>query len=188
MGIWRTEVAHDDMKGYITTALSGGSQYTTRLYRNIGIAFPFMANADVLGFNSQIYHRKQMGQPADSFHIHYIPMGSANGTIVFDVAWGWWNVNTAIPGTLPNTTTATLTLASTDQYIYKIFGLISNIPPPANEGYGSYFLCRITRNGGTWNPAGVNANELCILDADLHVPVDRNGSQYQYSDISNITP
>lgn len=184
MGILRTEIAHDDMKGYITTALSGGTAFTNRLYRNTGIAFPFIANTDVLGFNSQIYHRKKMGSNADSFHIHYIPMGSANGSIVFDITWGWWNVGDLIPDTLPNTTTATLNLLTTDQYKYGIFSLLTNITPPVNEGYGSYFLCRIARNGGTWNPAGANANELCILDADLHVLVDRPGSQYEFSDIT----
>lgn len=173
---------HDDMKDFITTALTGGTAFTNRLYRSIGIAFPFMANNDVLGFNSQIYHRKKMGSNADSFHIHYIPMGSADGTVLIDYTWGWWNVGSEIPSTLPNSGTATLTLATTDQYKYKIFSIIENIAPPADEDYGSFFLCRIVRNGGTWSPAGVNANELCILDADLHVPIDRNGYLYEFSD------
>lgn len=182
MGILRTEVAHDDMRGILSTALVGGTAFTNRLYRNIGIAFPFVADTDVTGFTSQIYHRKKMGSIADSFHIHYIPMGSADGSIVFDVTWGWFNVHDIIPDTLPNSTTATLNLLTTDQYKYKIFSLLTNIAPPTNEDYGSFFFCRAVRNGGTWNPTGVNANELCILDADLHVLVDRNGSQYELSD------
>lgn len=103
----RYTASHDDMKGYITSALGGGTAYTLRLYRSIGIAFPFLADGDVLGFNSQIYHRKQMGANADSFHIHYIPMGSADGTITIDYTWGWWNVGSEIPDTLPNSGTAT---------------------------------------------------------------------------------
>lgn len=184
MGTLRHEVAHDDMRGYITTALAGATAFTNRIYRNTGIAFPHIADTDVLAFTSQIYHRKKMGSNADSFHIHYIPIGSANGSIVFNVAWGWYNVNDIIPDTLPNTTTATLNLVTTDQYKYGIFSVLTNIAPPTNEGYGSFFFCRIARNGGTWAPAGVNANELCILDADLHVLVDRNGSQYEFSDVT----
>ena len=182
-GILRLEEAHDDMRGQLGTALAGGTSFTPRLYRNTGIAFPHIANTDVLTFNCQIYHRKKMGTNADSFHIHYIPIGSANGTIIFDYAWGWWNVNTEIPDTLPNTGSAELTLATTDQYKYKIFPFFTNFAPPPSEGYGSYLLVRIARNGGTWSPAGVNANELAILDADAHVIVDRAGSLFEASDV-----
>lgn len=52
--------AHDDMKGYLGTTLVGASQYTNRLFRNWGIAFPHMANGDVLTFQSQIFHRKKI--------------------------------------------------------------------------------------------------------------------------------
>jgi hypothetical protein len=174
--------SHNDLKGYITTALTGASQFTNRIYRNTGIAHPHMANTDVLAFVTQIYHNKKMGSNADSFHIHYIPIGSADGTIVFDYSWGWYNVNDTIPDTLPNTGSYTLTLATTDQYKYKISSILTNIAPPANENYGSFLFFRIARNGGTWSPIGVNANEICILDADLHVIVDRAGSLYEFSD------
>lgn len=135
-------------------------------------------------FRVKFFIEKKLLTLADSFHIHYTPIGSANGTIIFDISWGWFNVHTgvALPETLPNIETKTLTLSTTDQYNYKIDPIIINVQPPADEKYGSYFFIRIERTGGTWNPAGVNANELCIFDADLHVIVDRNGSTYEFSD------
>lgn len=170
--------AHDDMKGIISSALVGATQYTLRQYRTTKIVCPHMANTDVLSFSCQIYHRKKLGTNADSFHLHYIPIASANGTIVFDWAWGWYNIGDIIPATLPNTGSTTITLATTDQYKYKIDSIITNMTPPTNEGYGSYLLVSITRNGGTWGAS----NEIAILDSDAHVLVDRTGSYNEYTD------
>lgn len=176
----RTTEAHDDMRGTLGTALVGGTQYTMRLYRSTGVGVPHMADGDVLTFNCQIYHRKKMGTNADSFHIHYIPIAAANGTILFDVTWGWFNEGDIIPATLPNTVAAvTLTLATTDQYKYKIFSFLTNISPPANEAYGSYLIVRAIRAGGTWGAA----NEIAILDADAHVIIDRDGSTMEFTDV-----
>ena len=174
---------HDDIQGILQTALTGVTQYTFRQYRTTGMVYPHVAQSDVFSLTMQMAHRKQLGSNLDGVHIHYIPIASANGDIKFDWAWGWYNTGGAdtIPATLPNTGSTTITLATTDQYKLRIDQLITNLAPPASEGYSSILMVKITRVA----PAGTNwgsNNEIAIVYMDGHMPVTRYGSYLETSD------
>lgn len=158
------------------TALTGVTQWTLRQIRTTGIVAPHLADKDVFSVMIQMQHMKQPGTPIKSFHIHYMPVASANGTIVFEYAWGFYNINSVIPDTLPNTGTITLTLATTDQYKHKIFNILEDIPV-GSETYSSMLIIKVTRNGGTWA-----ANEIALLSHDAHILIDRLGSVNETSD------
>ena len=159
------------------TALAGVTQWTLRQIRTTGIVVPHLANSDVFSVVIQLNHAKQQGTPVKSFHIHYMPVASANGTIVFDYAWGFYVKDSVIPDTLPNTGSNTLTLATTDQYKHKIFNIIEDLPVGA-ETYSGLLLIKITRNGGTCGPS----NEIALLSHDCHILIDRLGSVNEYTD------
>jgi hypothetical protein len=170
---------HDDIQGILQTALTGVTQYTFRQYRNTGMVMPHIARNDVFSMTFQMPHRKQLGAALDSVHIHYIPLGSANGNIVFDFAWGWYNHDAVVPDTLPNTGTKTATLATTDQYKQKIVSLITNLAAPTSEEYSSILYVKCTRltTGDTWG-----TSELALAYMDAHYTVDRYGSYNETSD------
>lgn len=159
------------------TALTGVTQWTLRQIRSTGIVVPHLADADVFSVSVQMPHRKQQGSAIKSFHIHYMPVASANGTIIFDYSWGFFNADSAIPSTLPNTGSITLTLATTDQYKHKIFTLISDLLV-GSETYSGMLLVKIARNGGTWGAS----NEIALLSHDCHILIDRLGSVSETSD------
>lgn len=171
----------DDIQGMLQTALSGVTAYTYRQYRNTGMVYPHIAQSDIFSMTYQFSHRKKLGENVESVHIHYIPIASANGDILIEYAWGWYNYEDTIPDTLPNTGSKIISLVTTDQYKLKITPLIEDITPPAEEDYSSILMVRLTRA----TPAGTNwgaSNEIALVYLDAHMPVDRYGSYYEYSD------
>ncbi len=169
---------HKDSFGFLRTALTGVTSWTDRQYRHTMVVLPHLANGDIASYNVQLNHDKVLQTYADGFHIHFIPLAAVTGTILIDFAWGWYSMDDTIPDTLPNTGTATLSIDSTDQYKHKLFEIISNMAPPSTEGYSSFILIVIGRNGGTYG----NSNEIAILGADIHYITDRNGSINEYTD------
>lgn len=170
---------HDDIQGILGTALSGVTQYTPRQYRNTGIVMPHIARNDVFSMQFQMPHAKQLLANLDSVHIHFIPIASANGNIIIDYAWGWYNHEDTVPDTLPNTGSKTITLATTDQYKLKLESLITNLAYPTSEGYSTILLVKCTRltTGDTWG-----TGEIALTYMDAHFPKDRYGSYNEASD------
>lgn len=120
-------------------------------------------------------------------HIHFIPLSSATGDVVFDVTWGWFNIGDTIPDTLPNQVNGsygvTVSLVPGDQYIHKVAEVISHISK-ADETYSSLLMVRVARgnagNGDTY-PTG-NGVGIALLYCDSHFPTDRLGSYYETED------
>jgi len=169
---------HDDIQGILQTALVGVTAYTFRQYRNTGIVLPHVAENDVFSFVCQMPHRKLLGSKLDSVHIHYIPVAAADGDILINFAWGWYNIGTAVPDTLPNTGSKIISIASADQYKSNLSQVIVNLSPPANEQYSSILYVKMTRV----TPAGTNwgaSNEIAIEYVDAHFVADRLGSNYE---------
>jgi hypothetical protein len=170
---------HDDIQGILQTALSGATQYTMRQYRTTGIVMPHIARNDIFSMAFQMPHRKQLDSALDSVHIHFIPIASANGDIIIDFAWGWYDINDTVPDTLPNTGSKTITLATTDQYKHKIESLITNLAAPTTEGYSSILFVKCNRltTGDTWG-----TGEIALAYMDAHYVVDRYGSYNEATD------
>jgi len=173
-------VSYDDVQGIVGTALTGANQWTTRQYRNTGLVFPFLANADFFTQIIQMPHRKKLGAPVESVHLHWITTAAVTGTVIWDFNWGFYNENGAdpIPDVLPNAGSVTWNISAADQFLPKVDTLISDIPAPVNEEYSAILLVRVARNGGTFG----NNNEIGIRYVDAHVPVDRFGSINEFSD------
>lgn len=177
----RFTIGYDDIQGILQTALSGVTQYTFRQYRTTGVVMPHVAESDVFSLTMQMPHSKQLGSQLKSVHIHYIPVASANGTIQLNSTWGWYNIGDTVPDTLPNISSTTITLATSDQYVLKYSTISINLDPPANEGYSSilYIKCqRVTPSGSNWGAS----NEIALSYVDGHPAKDRIGSFNEASD------
>jgi hypothetical protein len=170
---------HDDIQGILQTALTGVTQYTPRQYRTTGVVIPHIARNDIFSMVFQMPHRKQLGTALDSVHIHFIPVASANGDIIIDYAWGWYNTGDTVPDTLPNTGSKTITLATTDQYKSKLESLITALSAPGSESYSSVLFVKCTRltTGDTWG-----TGEIALAYMDAHYLVDRYGSYNEATD------
>jgi len=170
-------VRHDDIQGVLGTALTGVTAYTMRQYRTTGLVYPHIAQGDIFSMTFQMSHKKQRGAVMDDVHIHFIPMASANGDIKINFTWGWYNHNDVAPTTLPNSGSAVITLATTDQYKMKISNIATNlaIPVSGTDEYSSILMMNCTRVA----PAGTNwgaTNEIALVYMDAHYPTERNGS------------
>lgn len=177
---------HKDSFGTLGTLIQGGSTWTLRLLRNTKIAVPHIAKTDVFTYKCQFNHDKLLATNADGFHIHFMPIAAVTGgeVIALDYAWGWLTAGNTFPATLPNTGTATITLADGDQYKYLIKGLLLNLAYPTNEGYSSEFFVEFTRrNDGQDTYTG----EFALIDGDAHYIVGQNGSVYEFSDTTTTT-
>jgi hypothetical protein len=170
---------HDDIQGILQTALAGVTTYTPRQYRSTGIVMPHIARDDVFSMVFQMPHRKSLGTPIDSVHLHFIPIAAAAGDIQISYAWGWYNHNDEIPASLPNTNTITITLASADQYKQKINTIITNLSAPTNEVYSSILYVKLIRlsAGDTWG-----TGEIALAYMDAHFLSDRFGSYNETTD------
>lgn len=175
----RFPVRHKDSFGTFRTALAGVTQWTERQYRSTKLVFGCMANADVISYTIQFNHDKQLGAKIDGFHLHYIPLVAATGTILWDIAWGWYNIGDVVPATLPNTVSGvSMSIAAADQYKHSYFELSANMTHPGTETYSSILFMELTRNGGTYG----NSNEIAVITCDCHYTTDRLGSAAEYTE------
>lgn len=163
----------DDVQGILETALAGVTQYTPRQYRTTGIVMPHIARGDIFSMRFQMPHRKKLQTAAASVHLHAIPISAADGDIKISYSWGWYNNGSVIPDTLPNSDTATITLASSDQYKMKILTLISSLAAPTTETYSSilFVKCERLTAGDTWG-----TGEIALAYMDAHFLTNRIGS------------
>lgn len=170
---------YDDVQGIIGTSLTGANRWTYKEYRNTGLVMPFLADGDYFTQIIQMPHRKKLGEDLGSFHLHWITEDAADGTVIWDYAWGFYNENGTepIPDTLPNTGSTTWDVTAADQYLPKVKGIIPTIPALVDEGYSAILLVKVARNGGTWS-----GNDIGIRYVDVHVPLDRHGSVGEYHD------
>ncbi len=172
--------AHKDSFGFLRTALTGVTTWTDRQIRNTGVVVPHIAKNDLFSYNIQFNHDKQLGVNIDDFHLHILPVGTvtAGQIIAIDYAWGWYSLNDVIPDTLPNTGTATLELATGDQYKHLLMDIVTNMAHPATEGYSSFCLIKCQRRN---DGQDTYASEIAMLGADCHYIVNRNGSTSRLS-------
>lgn len=184
---------HKDSFGQLQSVLTGGSQWTLRLLRSTKVAVAHIAKSDVFTYKCQLNHDKVLNTGLDGFHIHFLPIGAvtAGQVIAIDYAWGWLTADDVYPATLPNTGTAQITLATGDQYKYKIKNIVSaseiipplsaasTMNPPTGEDYSSEFIIECTRrNDGQDTYAG----EFALLDGDVHYSINHLGSYNEYND------
>jgi hypothetical protein len=170
---------HDDIQGILQTALTGVTQYTFRQYRNTGMVMPHIARGDVFSMTFQMPHRKYLGSALDSVHLHFIPLAAADGNVIIDFAWGWYNTNSVVPDVLPYTGSKTIPLVAADQYKQKLATVVVNLAAPASEEYSSVLFVKCTRatTGDTWG-----TGELALDYMDAHYLVDRFGSYLEAAD------
>jgi hypothetical protein len=172
---------HRDSFGLLQSVLVGGSTWTPRLVRNTKIALPHIAKNDVFTYKCQFNHDKDLGENADDFHIHIIPIGAvtAGQVIAIDCSWTWLTNGDEFPDTLPNAFTATITLEEGMQYKYLIKGIISNLTFPVGEGYSSelFVQCQRRNDGQDTYPG-----EFALVDGDSHYPSNKVGSYNVFND------
>ena len=180
---------HDDMLGNVQ-ASAGISALTSEAYRDTAFVMPFFRHDqdDTLSLTFQFSHRRQLGSPLDSIHIHYVPMVNpvAIQNVYFSYSYSWQTVDAVFPALVSWVSgNLTLPIGTTDAFKHKYAPLISAIAAPANEIYSSVLLFRITRLGtspsDTYNtdkatPPGTSAANLGLLYFDCHYITDRRGS------------
>ena len=174
-----TVPAWDDMQGALETSVAGVTQFTMRQLRTTGIVMPHFAQGDIGSKVFQFSHAKLMNSNLGAFHLHLIPIASANGNIKFDYTWGWWNPNDGdvIPDTLPNTgSTSDILFATTDQYKMKLVTIIPSFTKPmATEKPSSILMIKFTRVAPTGTNWGAS-NEVAVASLDVHYRLDGFGS------------
>lgn len=165
--------AYTDSFGFLRTALSGVTTWTDAQLRTTGVVLPTIAKNDVLSYNVQFPHNKSIGSNIADFHLHIIPLAAAAGDVTFTYHWGWFSFGDTIPDVLPNTSTATITLAAADQYKHLYFDIVENMAHPATETYSSFFLIKLQRAN---DASDTYTGNIAILGADCHYKADRVGS------------
>jgi len=172
---------HKDSFGLLGSVLIGGATWTNRLLRSTNIVVPHIAKADTFTYKCQLNHDKRLGTNLDGFHIHILPIGTvtAGEVIAIDYAWGWLTDGDVFPATLPNTGTATITLATGDQYKYLTRNIVADIAFPTGEDYSSEFFIECTRRNDAQD---TYASEFALLDGDVHYLSDHLGSYNELSD------
>lgn len=180
----RFEVVHDDIQGVLGTAVAGATSWTPLQYRTTGIVFNGVrqSDKDVFTMVFQMPHRKKLQTPIDSVHLHWITEVAKTGSWNLNYAWGWYDEEggVAIPATLPNTGTVSVSVAAADQYIPKMTSLIINLAPPTVETYSSILYVKFQLNNVSGGVAG--GDYLLIRYLDAHFEVDRLGSINEASD------
>ena len=166
--------AYRDSFGFLRTALVGVTTWTDRQIRNTGIVVPHINKNDIFSYNVQINHDKKLGTALADFHIHFMPVGEAQGgeVIAIDYAWGFYSVTETIPDTLPNTGTAQIPLLFGDQYKHKFAEIVTNLSV-GNETYSGFLLIKCQRRNDAQDTYG---SEIALLGADSHYISDRAGS------------
>lgn len=192
-------IYYDDVQGNLVTAVSGAATWSNFYLRGTNQlpAYPHIYGGDIFAMTFQMPHRKTLGLSAKSVHLHWIAGGTsassganapADGTynIRLNFTWGWYDRFSVVPTTLPNSTGSPVDISVTvtgglgDMWKMQITNLPTELAAPAGEGYSSILMVRCLRtNGGADTyPAG-----LVLVYMDAHVPVDRQGSVYEYSDV-----
>ena len=181
----RFEQAHDDILGTIVTGIAGSNQW---LVKNIGdtlypLHFLRDNSNDFYCFHAQSPHWRKQGHNLDSIHVHYLldTAYTAGETLVFDVYWAWVVPNTVFPSLAnwESSLNVTIILDSTNnlpQYYTSLFSLVSPVPPPIVDGYGTGLIVRIVRGNGTYG------GDLGVWWSDAHAVKDKNGSYNEYWD------
>jgi len=136
---------YDDIQGNLQSALVGATSYTFRQYRSTGLVYPHIAENDIFSMTFQLPHRKKLLTNLDSVHLHLIPIASANGNVKINYSWGWYNRETTIPDTLPNSSSQSIAFVTGDQYKLKITNLVANCAYPEGEAYSSILMIKCQR-------------------------------------------
>jgi hypothetical protein len=172
---------HKDSFGRLQSVLTGGSTWTLRLIRNTKVAVPHIAKNDVFTYIAQLNHDKKLDTNLDGFHIHFLPIGTvtAGQVIAIDYKWVWLTSGDVFPDTLPNSGTATIYLATGEQYKYLIKNIVANLTYPTGEDYSSELFIECTRrNDGQDTYPG----EFALLDGDVHYKTNHLGSYNEFND------
>lgn len=184
--IRRETIAHDDILGNIDTGIAGANQWLVANFRDTLFPLKFLRNNsdDFFCLNLQSPHWRKQGAPIDSIHLHYVLNAAyaANQTLVFDLFWTPIIPNTVVPALSGWNKSLGISVVldavnPVAQYTTGFFSLVSNIAAPSPDGYGVGWLVRIVRKNGSYS------GDLAILNADLHVVRDRNGSQSEFGDV-----
>jgi hypothetical protein len=182
----RFTASHDDMQCSVETT-STASALGTITVRDSGFQTKSFQNAndDVAFLAFQFSHRKKLATNCDSVHIHtYLPSApSAGNTVIFDYAYTWYNNMDTIPALSSwsvGRTTYTFT-GSEAQYSTPYIPVVTNLTVPANEGYSSILLVKITRDS-TGTGSDTYADDLGIMYFDAHFITDRKGSYNEATD------
>jgi hypothetical protein len=186
---------HDDMLG-AAQASAGISALTSEAYRDTTFIMPFFRHDqnDTLSLTFQFSHRRNLGSPLDSIHIHYIPMvnPAAIENVYFSYSYSWKKANEEFPALVSwVSSNVTMPIQTTDAFKHLYYNLVTNIAAPAVESYSSVLLFRITRLGtdglDTYDtdkatPPGTGAANLGLLYFDCHYITDRRGSVNETTD------
>lgn len=183
----RFVATHDDMIGFMRTAVTGASQTTPAQIRDTGFILEWLMNNadDYHQLLIQVPHWRKLGSQADSLHLHYMadlaPL--AGDTAFFDYAYCWISPGSNCPAlTGWQAGTSVLTFAGNEgAWFYDIFPITAPVTPPPGEGYGGLILLKMIRNA-TGTPSDTYAGNIGIFALDAHSPKDRMGSKNEASD------
>lgn len=195
-GVVRHEITYDDQQGAVGTALSGSAIWTVENYgTNTGITIPFFRHDqnDEATIQFQFSHKRKLQSLLTSVHIHYVGMANVSGNVFIRYRYTWSTDGDVVPIDTANWTKgfATIPILGTDQYKSGTYSIITNMIPPANEGYSSILWVQIIRVAqssssdtySTNKTAGATATaNFGIRYLDAHTQVDRLGSKNEYND------
>jgi hypothetical protein len=186
-------IRYEDQQGAVASAV-GVSALTEEQYRDTGFLMAFFRHDqdDTLHLTFQFSHRKKLGTPIASVHIHCIPMvnPAIPQNVYFGYKYTWQDIGSEFPSDASWITgNATMTVGITDAFKQRAHGIVVAVPAPIGEGYSSMVLFRLQRLGtnplDTYNTnkaGGTPAANLGLLYMDCHFQTERRGSLAQFSD------
>jgi hypothetical protein len=176
---------YDDIQGpYL--ASNGAAALTTSQFRDTPLYFPVFTNTstppDTAGYMFQMPHRKKLGTPLASIHVHCIPLANgASGASGVDwtLRYYWANQdNNEVPVVSSWTTVSgTMYVSVTDAYKARIHTLATGLQPPSGEAYSSILYATVTRSN-----ADTYAGNVGLSMVDCHFQTEKNGSLTEYTD------
>lgn len=174
--------AHDDMKGQIRSAISGGTTWDVEVVTGGVFVIGALKNnsSDMFQLLIQVPHTCKLQSLLDDLHVHYLlqAASTAGQTIVWNTSYAWLKPGEALPATLTALTPITQVLGTHPVRYYGIADIANaaEIVPPTAENYGGMLFVICTRGNGTYT------GKVAILDADSHRPTDRRGSVTAFND------
>jgi hypothetical protein len=175
----------DDLSAIVYEG-TGPAALTYEAYRDTGFFMRFFRDNQ----NDQIFMAYQMPHGWDPStavrpHMHYYPMASGSGVLVFEYAYSWTLVNNGPlgPGSSWTSGSVSASLTPADQYVQKIMSF-GTLTPPSGAHESAVLVFKASRPGvsdptdtyETSKDHGTAAANIGILYFDLHYQKEKAGT------------
>jgi hypothetical protein len=176
-----------DLQGSVSEG-NAAAALTVQVYQAAGPWRGFFMRRDQpdqLDYTLQMPHQWDCRTPVRP-HLHFAGCGPDAGTFAVEGVWTWWVIGEALsPATAWTSYSASIALATTDQYVSHALPLFT-ATPPAGATPSAFLLFAIQRvyaSTDTYhgdNPIGTAAANVLVKGVDAHVWGTRPGTREEF--------